>query len=97
MIISDMGWEDPGSLYALKKHFAPGRENYIKGKGLFSNSSDSMIFNEEDKKMIVGLDLDEVLIVNTKDVLLITKNHSLKNLKKLLKEFEDDDELSKYL
>ena len=97
MVISDMGWEDPGSLYALKKHFAPGDKNYIKGKGLLKNTKDSMIFNEEEKKMIVGLDLDEVLIVNTKDVLLVTKNHSLKNLKKLLKEFEDNDKFKKYL
>jgi mannose-1-phosphate guanylyltransferase len=38
---------------------------------------DCLIYNYEDKKLIVAIDLDENIIVNTNDVLLVTKKHLL--------------------
>ena len=42
-------------------------ENVTRGKVMVSDSKDSMIFNYTNQ-MIVGIDLDEVLIINTDDV-----------------------------
>ena len=93
---SNMGWEDPGTLYALKRSYENNDNNYIKGQGIFKDSIDSMIFNEE-KKFVVALNLKEQVIVNTKDVILITNKDGMQNIKGLLAEFEKSKKYKKYL
>ncbi|PIR43072.1 hypothetical protein COV24_04550 [candidate division WWE3 bacterium CG10_big_fil_rev_8_21_14_0_10_32_10] len=94
---SNMGWEDPGTLYALKKSAEPSDKNYIRGRGKLQKSKDSMIFNEEGTKLVVGLNLDETIIVNTKDVTFVTNKSGVKDIKELLSEFEKEITFKKYL
>ena len=48
----------------------------------------SLIYNYDDKKLIVGIDLDELVVVNTHDVVLIAKKTSVSKIKTLVEQFE---------
>lgn len=97
VIESKMGWEDPGTLYALKKSLESSLENYVHGKGTFKDSVDSLIFNEDKKKLVVGLNIEETIVVNTKDVIFVTNKEGVRKITDLLKEFEKSKKYSKYL
>lgn len=93
---TNMGWEDPGTLYALKKHYAPGEDNATKGDALFDDSQGCMILNNEDK-LVAGVGLDDILIVNTEDVLLVIHKDNVNSLSDLLKSLKADPKKQKYL
>lgn len=89
VIIEDLGWSDLGAWESLKEALENHPyENVIRGKVFLEHVRDSLIYNYEDNKLIVGIDLDENIIVNTKDVLLITKKSSVPKIKKLVESFE---------
>ena len=92
VINEDIGWSDIGAWDSLKdalqKHQA---ENITEGKILLSDSQDNLVYNLEDKKLIVGLDLTDMVVINTKEVLLVTKKTSSSKLKKLVNEIADSE------
>jgi len=86
--VEDIGWSDVGSWEALKEALQVHRyENVIRGKLYTENVKDSLIYNYDDAKLIVGVDLDEHIIVNTRDVILIAKKNSMPKVKKLVEGF----------
>lgn len=90
VIIEDIGWSDVGSWEALKEALqSHSYENVIRGKVLAEHVKDSLIYNYQDDKLIVGIDLDENIIVNTKDVILISKKSSMAKLKMLVESFSE--------
>lgn len=96
VVVSNMGWADPGTLYALKRYNEPSDKNYVRGKGKFYKSTDSMIFNIENK-LVAGVGLESYVIVNTKDVVYVVNKNNVGEVKKLLEEMRGDKKFSKYL
>lgn len=89
VIVEDIGWSDVGAWEALKEALENHPyENVIRGKVYTEHVRDSLVYNYENKKLIVGIDLDENIIVNTKDVILIAKKSSVSKIKKLVESFE---------
>ncbi|MDH7476426.1 MAG: sugar phosphate nucleotidyltransferase [Microgenomates group bacterium] len=89
VIVEDLGWSDIGAWDALKEALeSHAYENVIRGKVYLEHVRDSLIYNYEDKKLIVGIDLDEQIVVNTNDVILIAKKSSVSKIKKLVESFE---------
>lgn len=89
VIVEDIGWSDIGAWEALKEALEQyPYENIIRGKVYLEHVRDSLIYNYDVKKLIVGVDLDEHVIVNTQDVILITKKTSVSKIKKLVENFE---------
>lgn len=89
VIVEDIGWSDLGAWEALKEALeTQPYENVIRGKVLVERVRDSLIYNYEDRKLIVGIDLDEIIVVNTKDVLLLAKKSSVPKIKTLVESFE---------
>ena len=89
VIVEDIGWSDIGAWEALKEALETfPYENVIRGKVYLEHVRDSLIYNYEDKKLVVGIDLDEHIIVNTNDVLLIAKKESVPKIKKIVENFE---------
>lgn len=85
----DMGWSDPGTLYALKEALVKSpEEHYLNGKAVMYKSKDCFVFNEENK-LVAGVGLDGMLIVNTKDALLVCHKDNVPDIKDLLKQMED--------
>lgn len=92
VIVEDIGWSDVGSWEALKEALETHNyENVIRGKVLSEHVRDSLIYNYQDEKLIVGVDLDENIVVNTQDVILIAKKTSMSKIKKLVESFGGTD------
>lgn len=89
VVVEDIGWSDIGAWEALKEALENHPyENVIRGRVLLDHVRDSLIYNYEDNKLVVGLDLDENIVVNTNDVILVTKKTSINKLQRLVKSFE---------
>ncbi len=89
VIIEDIGWSDIGAWESLKEALENHPyENVTRGKVYLEKVRDSLIYNYEDNKLIVGIDLDGLILVNTKDALLIAKKTSVSKIKKLVENFE---------
>lgn len=92
VISEDIGWSDVGAWEALKDALQKyNHENVTQGKVLLEDSTDNLVYNYENNKMIVGIDLNKHIIINTADVLLVTKKASSSKVKKLVKKLEKDE------
>lgn len=87
----DLGWSDPGTLYALKEalHTAPAHNVSI-GNTYQVDSVDSFIFNDEPHKLVSVIGLEGMIVVNTKDALLVCHKDQVPDIKKLLSELEQN-------
>lgn len=84
VISADLGWSDVGAWESLKEALAQTPdENVIKGKVMLEESTDSLVFNYSDA-LVVGIDLDKMLVVNTGDVLLVCPKTSVPKIKKIV-------------
>lgn len=89
VVVEDIGWSDVGAWEALKEALETHRQdNITKGNVLLEDSIDNLVYNYEDKKMIVGVCLDDLLVVNTDDVLLVAKKTEVQKIKKLVESFQ---------
>jgi len=93
----DLGWSDPGTLYALKEALVNSPDkNFEKGNVVDLESTDCFMLNEEDKKIVTTIGLKGMVVVNTKDALLVCHKDDVPKVKALLKKVEDKG-LGKYL
>lgn len=93
----NLGWSDPGTLYALKEALSPGKDtNFLSGNTLAHLSTDSMLYNEEAGKLVVGIGLEGLVVVNTKDALLVCHKDQVPEIKAVLKKIEEQG-LQSYL
>lgn len=89
VVVEDIGWSDIGAWDALKEALEGHTyENVIRGRVYTEHVRDCLIYNYDDKRLIVGIDLDENIIVNTNDVILIAKKTSVSKIKTLVESFE---------
>ncbi|MBP9732647.1 MAG: mannose-1-phosphate guanylyltransferase [Candidatus Magasanikbacteria bacterium] len=87
----DLGWSDPGTLYALKEALqnVPD-ETVLIGNAYEMDSSDSFIFNEEPHKLVSVIGLKGMVVVNTKDALLVVHKDQVPEIKTLLSKLHED-------
>lgn len=89
VISENLGWSDVGAWEALQEaltHYP--EDNVKKGKVYLADSKGSLVYNFDKEKLVVGIDLEDNIIVNTHDVILITKKDSVPKIKELVKSFE---------
>ena len=80
----DIGWSDIGAWEALKEALSETvDENVTKGKVMLEDCRDNLVFNFTNQ-LTVGIDLDELLVINTEDVLLVCPKNSVPKIKKLV-------------
>lgn len=93
----DLGWSDPGTLYALKEAMvAEEKDNFEKGQVVDLDSRDSFIFNEEPEKLVATVGLEGMVVVNTKDATLVCHKDDVPRIKELLGKIKDQG-LEKFL
>lgn len=86
VMVVDIGWTDIGAWEALKEALEDNPEdNVLQGEVLPEETTDSIIYNYEDDKLVVTLDLDGFVVVNTEDVILVTRKASVPKISKLVK------------
>tara|TARA_Y100000589_G_scaffold306835_1_gene321927 strand:- start:757 stop:2193 length:1437 start_codon:yes stop_codon:yes gene_type:complete len=76
----DVGWSDVGSWEVIwEKSEKDLNGNHIEGKVLLENTINSYIRSED--RLIVGIDLNELVIVETRDSILISNKKSSQKIK----------------
>jgi mannose-1-phosphate guanylyltransferase len=92
-----MGWSDPGTLYALKKALEEHEDdNVVQGKVSTLNTSDSLLYNLDSNKVLAGVGLKGMVIVNTKDALIVVPKEEVVNVSALVKKMKEEG-LDEYL
>lgn len=81
-------WSDIGAWEALKEALEDRKEdNITKGNVALEDSTDSLIYNFENQ-LVVGIDLNDFIVVNTKDVILVAPKRSVSKIKKFVEKLE---------
>jgi mannose-1-phosphate guanylyltransferase len=84
VIAADLGWSDVGTWDALKEALTEKKdENITLGDVLLENTKDTLLFNYS-KKLCLGIDLNEIIVINTDDVLLVCPKNSVPKIKKIV-------------
>ncbi|MEM9775824.1 MAG: sugar phosphate nucleotidyltransferase [Chloroflexota bacterium] len=83
-----MGWSDPGTLYSLKEAINPSEEeNVTRGLVIDEHSQDSLIYNYEEGKVVMGVGLEGMIVVNTPTAVLVVHKNDIKKVKALVEGF----------
>lgn len=84
VINEDLNWSDIGAWEALKEALQKTpSENIISGKVINTDCKDSLIYNFG-SQVVAAIDLDGLLVVNTKDAILVCKKESVAKIKKMV-------------
>lgn len=84
VISENIEWSDIGAWEALKEALAEAEEkNVTQGKVMLNDTQDSLVYNYTDQ-LVVTIDLDDMLVVNTNDVVLVCRKGSVPKIKKLV-------------
>lgn len=95
VVSADLGWSDIGTWEALKEALQKKPQaNITQGKVVAFNTKDSVIYNYSDQ-LVAGIDLDDMVVVTTKDAVLVCPQTSVPNIKKMLNTF-NGTKLEKY-
>jgi mannose-1-phosphate guanylyltransferase len=89
---SEMGWSDPGTLYALKEAINPNpKSNVTKGLVIDTASEDCLIYNYEAGKLVVAVGLEGMIVVNTDDAILVVHKDRIPLVKQVINDLQDTD------
>jgi len=91
VIAENLEWSDIGAWESLKEALSQNaKENVTLGKVLLTDTKDSLVYNYTDQ-MLVGIDLDQFLVINTKDVVLVCPKKSVPKIKKFVESLAGTD------
>lgn len=91
VISVDLGWSDIGAWEALKEALSSSiEENVTKGEVATEDCTDTLIYNFTNQ-LVVGIDLERLIVVNTKDVVLICPKDSVPKIKKFVEKLRGTD------
>ncbi len=85
VVPADIGWSDVGNWQSLAEILAPGgQENVVLGQGspLLADTSGSLIYSGN--RLVAALGLENMVIVDTEDVILICPKERAQDVKKLV-------------
>jgi mannose-1-phosphate guanylyltransferase len=84
-----IGWSDLGKWSKIKKYLTvDGDGNVLKGKVIPVDTTDSMIL-AADKKLIAAIGLDDMMVIDTKDALLICPEKRIEEIKKIIEKLQE--------
>ena len=84
VICENIEWSDIGAWEALKEALQEADEkNVVAGNVTLTDSSDSLVYNYTNQ-MVVGIDMSQMLVVATDDVILVCQKSSVPKIKKLV-------------
>ncbi|MCR4942355.1 MAG: mannose-1-phosphate guanylyltransferase/mannose-6-phosphate isomerase [Campylobacter sp.] len=90
VVYADMAWSDLGSFDSLYDEFEKDEFGNTKCQNHINiNSSRNLIFSNTRK--VATIDIDDMIIVDTKDALLVCKKGSSQKVKQVVAKLKDDD------
>lgn len=88
----EMGWSDPGTLYALKEAINPDTAvSVTQGLVKLAQTEDCLVYNYEPDKLVAVVGLSGMIVVNTGDALLVVHKDQIPLVKKLVDGLEGTD------
>jgi len=97
VLTPNMGWSDPGTLYALKEALTErALDNLERGLVYNLETKGSLVINEEPDKILATIGLEELIVVNTQDAIVVVPKEQVSRVKDLVKKLEADPKLKKY-
>jgi mannose-1-phosphate guanylyltransferase len=98
VFVTDMRWSDPGTLYALKEALVPDETaNLEYGLTSLTDSKDTMLYNLEPGKLLAGIGLAGMVVVNTKDAVLVVPKDQVVKISKLVDALALDPKLKEFV
>ena len=98
VLVANMGWSDPGSLYALKEALVGNNgKNFNSGTVYNLGTSDSILINEEQNKILATIGLKDMAVVNTEDAIIVVHKDNVLEISALVKKLEEDPEFRKFV
>jgi len=89
MSVSDkVGWSDVGKWHIIKRILSNTKENLTKGEVYCHNAKNNLVYNNTAKKIIVLNEVDDLVIVDTGDVLLISSLDKSAEVKQAVEELK---------
>jgi mannose-1-phosphate guanylyltransferase len=96
---NDLGWSDLGSWESFFEILDLDKN----GNSIFADlvhlkkSRNTLVYQSESKKLIVTLGLDDMIIVETKDTILVCRRENLQEIRDLVSELAKLDRYNRYL
>ncbi|WP_321505353.1 mannose-1-phosphate guanylyltransferase/mannose-6-phosphate isomerase [Breoghania sp.] len=88
----DPGWSDLGSWSAVREVFPADKDgNASLGDSLFLDTRDSFVYSAEASVAVLGL--SDVLVVNTRDALLVAHKDKAQDVKRIVERLEADNRI----
>jgi len=93
---SSFSWDDIGNWTALERYmYKDENGNSIKGEHTVLDTHNCILYGE--KRLIAALGVEDLIIVETEDVILVCKKDRDQDIKLLIKELQKDKENIKYV
>ncbi|HVY68136.1 MAG TPA: sugar phosphate nucleotidyltransferase [Patescibacteria group bacterium] len=89
-------WADIGSWKVIKDVLSVEEENLTRGRVVTHNAKKSLVYNYENK-IVAMVGAENLIVVNTKDALLIAPKDKSEEIKELVKKISQNKKLKKYL
>lgn len=87
----DMDWSDVGTWEALKEAMQKDpEENLTHGQTVTYQTKNSVVYSYTDQ-LVTAVDVEDMVVVVTKDTVLVTKQKSIPKIKEMLKTFAGTD------
>ncbi|MEY4744127.1 MAG: hypothetical protein RL272_72, partial [Candidatus Parcubacteria bacterium] len=97
VIPADFGWADVGHWRTVRDILAADpHENVVKGRHVGLESDGNLIYGLTGK-LIATAGVCDMIIIETRDALLVCPKDRAQDVKKIVSQLEDDLELQKYL
>lgn len=88
VIKSNFNWDDLGSWDSVEKYLENDGDNAIKGDSIAIESKGNIIYNYSNDKMIAIVGIDDLIIVNSDDVIMICPKDKAQDVKKIVTELK---------
>lgn len=91
VVSENIEWSDIGAWEALKEALQEAKDkNVTQGKVMLTDTQDSLVYNYTDQ-LVVTIGVEELLVVNTGDVMLICKKDAVPKIKPLVESLSGTD------
>ncbi len=100
VLVSDANfdWDDIGNWNAMRNHYEhDDANNVIHANAELLNCRDCIVFSHDKEKLIAGIDLNGLVVVQSPDATLVVPANSTAKIKELLKQLSAKMEKQKYL
>ncbi len=90
VISADLGWRDVGTWNELKDEMAQRpKDNITQGQVIDLDLSDCLIYSNDKEKIIAAIGLESLVIVDTKDALLICPKDRTQDVKTIIEKLKE--------